>query len=404
MSHSFSKFSGGLFLILFFFSLTGFKDPGSIHKNAIVIDTHTDTPMLLVEQGINLREKHVAPASRVDYPRLKEGGVDAIFFGLFTSQKPRMPENTQEAYNTASQMLDSIAVSVGKNRDLVSLAYASDDAKRISGEGKTAIYLGMENGFPIGTDISRVKMFYDRGVRYITLCHSSNNDICDSSTDPKGSEYNGLSDFGKEVVAEMNRLGMLVDVSHISDSAFYDVLRLCKAPVFASHSSVRSICNHPRNMSDDMIRKLAEKGGVIQICILDDYIREADTTSMNYIKKEELRIKYHDWDFANDSERKLAWATWDEIDSLYPVQQPCIAQAVNHIDYVVKLVGIDHVGIGSDFDGGGGLSDCDDVACFPKITEELVKRGYSEEDIDKIWGGNFLRVFKEVEDCTRRVK
>jgi membrane dipeptidase len=154
-------------------------------------------------------------------------------------------------------------------------------------------------------------------------------------------------------------------------------------------------------MSDDMIRKLAEKGGVIQICILGDYIREADTTSMNFIKKEELRLKYNNWQYASDDERKAAWAKWDSIDIRYPEILPTIADAVNHIDYVVKLVGIDHVGIGSDFDGGGGLADCVDVADFPKITEELVKRGYSQKEIKKIWGGNFLRVFKKVEELAK---
>jgi membrane dipeptidase len=383
---------------------SGFKNYTSIHKKAIVIDTHTDTPMEMVNSGIDLRQRHQAPKSRVDYPRLQDGGVDAVFFALFTPQRERNTENYKKTYNLAHQMLDSVNASIGKNQDMVQLAVHSGDAKKISKKNKTAIYIGMENGFPIAKELSRVKEFYDLGVRYITLCHTANNDICDSSTDPKGPEHNGLSDFGKNVVTEMNRLGMLIDVSHISDSAFYDVIALSKAPVFASHSSVRSICNHPRNMSDDMIRKLAEKGGVIQICILGDYIRQTDTTSMNFIKKEELRKKYNNWQYANDDERKKAWAEWDSIDEQYPEILPPIAEAVNHIDYVVKLVGIDHVGIGSDFDGGGGLSDCVDVADFSKITDELVKRGYSQKDIDKIWGGNFLRVFKEVEELAQNHK
>jgi membrane dipeptidase len=391
-----------LLSILTVFAFSGFKNSTSFHKKAIVIDTHTDTPMEMVNSGIDLRNRHQAPKSRVDYPRLHDGGVDAVFFALFTAQRERNPENYVKTYNLAHQMLDSTISSIDKNQDMVQLALNSGDAKKISKKDKTAIYIGMENGFPIAKEISRVKEFYDLGVRYITLCHTANNDICDSSTDPKGPEYNGLSEFGKEVVAEMNRLGMLIDISHISDSAFYDVVALSKAPVFASHSSVRSICNHPRNMSDDMIKKLAENGGVIQICILGDYIREADTTSMNFIKKEELRKKYNNWLYANDDERKKAWGEWDSIDEQYPEILPPIAEAVNHIDYVVKLVGIDHVGIGSDFDGGGGLSDCVDVADFPKITDELVKRGYSQKDIEKIWGGNFLRVFKEVEEKAKK--
>jgi membrane dipeptidase len=390
-----------LLTLLVLLILSGFKNYSSIHKKAIVIDTHTDTPMEMVNSGIDLRQRHQAPKSRIDYPRLHDGGVDAVFFAIFTAQREKNAENYGKTYRLAHQMLDSTISSIDKNKDMVQLALNSGDAKKISKKNKTAIYIGMENGFPIAKDISRVKEFYDLGVRYITLCHTANNDICDSSTDPKGPEHNGLSEFGKEVVAEMNRLGMLIDVSHISDSAFYDVIALSKAPVFASHSSVRSICNHPRNMSDDMIKKLAENDGVIQICILGDYIREADSTSMNFIKKEGLRKRYNNWQYTNDDERKKAWAEWDSIDEQYPEILPSIAEAVNHIDYVVKLVGIDHVGIGSDFDGGGGLSDCVDVADFPKITDELVKRGYSQKDIDKIWGGNFLRVFKKVEELAQ---
>jgi membrane dipeptidase len=190
---------------------------------------------------------------------------------------------------------------------------------------------------------------------------------------------------------------MIIDVSHISDKSFYDVIKLSDAPVIASHSSVRAICDHPRNMTDDMIKKLAAKGGVIQICLLGNYIREADTTSMNYIKKQELKKKYNGYQFSSDAERDSAWAEYSRINKQYPPKLPTIADAVDHIDHVVNLVGIDYVGIGSDFDGGGGLADCKDVSDYPKITEELLCRGYTEEEIAKIWGGNFLRVFKEIE-------
>jgi len=386
-----------LILSSIFFFLTGCNNNDTAHRKALVIDTHTDTPMQMANHFFDLGVKHEADNSKVDFPRLREGEVDGIFFGLFTSQKDRTTENYEEAYRLENRMIDSTLVALKRYPQYARLATNSDDVLRISKEGKTAIYFGMENGFPIAKDISRVKEFYDKGVRYITLCHSKNNDISDSSTDPDSAEHNGLSKFGKDIVREMNRLGMIIDVSHISDKAFYDVMELSKAPVIASHSSVRSLCNHPRNMSDDMIKRLAENGGVIQICILGDYIRPADSASMNFIKKEELRIKYHNWKYANDDERKAAWAAWDSIDHKYPEVLPTVSDAVNHIDFVVKLVGIDHVGIGSDFDGGGGLTDCKDVAAFPKISEELVKRGYSQEEIDKIWGGNFLRVFREVE-------
>jgi membrane dipeptidase len=368
-----------------------------IHHSAYVIDTHTDAPMKLVESDFNMAERHEAPDSRIDFPRLREGDVDAVFFGLFTGQRERIPENYDKAYRLANQMIDSTYAAIDRNPQMVAIATSPEDIIRISKQNKTAICLGMENGFPLAKDITRIGEFYNKGVRYITLCHTSNNDICDSSTDPVGSESNGLSNLGKEVVAEMNRLGMIVDVSHISDKAFYDVLALSKAPVIASHSSARALCDHPRNMSDDLLRALAKNGGVIQICILGEYIVAADTSTINYHKHKELKAKYNNWKFANDEERQRAWKAYDSIDNNFPPVLATIAQAVDHIDHVVKVAGIDHVGIGSDFDGGGGLADCADVADYPKITAELLKRGYSKKDIDKIWGGNFLRVFRAVE-------
>lgn len=372
-----------------------------VHHQATVIDTHTDTPMELINGKFDVSKRHEAPASRVDFPRLREGDVDAVFFALFTGQRERTPEYYEQAYHLANLMLDSTLAAVQRNSHTVAIATSSKDIARISKQNKTAICLGMENGFPLATDLSRVAEFYRKGVRYITLCHTSKNDICDSSSDPKGSADNGLSSFGREVVAEMNRLGIIVDVSHISDKSFFDVLKVSKAPVMASHSSVRSLCDHPRNLSDEMIKALARNGGVIQICILGGYITPEDTTSENYRKLEELRLKYNNWQYKNDMERKAAWRAWDSIDTNYPPVLPFIAQAVDHIDHVVKLVGIDHVGIGSDFDGGGGLADCADVSDFPKITAELLERGYSESDIANIWGGNFLRVLKNVEKIAK---
>lgn len=370
----------------------------AIHQKAITVDTHCDTPMKFINKGFDIGIEHEAPKSRVDLPRMEKGGLDAIFFAVYTGQRPRTDENYENAYKRANQMIDSTYKALEKYPNRAELATKTDDVVRLAKNGKRAIYLGMENGFPLNKDIDRVEEFYNKGIRYITLSHSSNNDICDSSTDKNGPEHYGLSEFGVEVVKEMNRLGMIIDVSHISDKAFYDVIEQSKAPVIASHSSVRAICNHPRNMSDDMIKTLAKNDGVIQICILGAYIEEEDTTSLHYIKQEELRIKYNNFNYKNEEERKQAWQEWDEINEKYPAILPGIAKAVDHIDHIVNLAGIDHVGIGSDFDGGGGLADCRDVSDFPKITEELIHRGYSEEDIYKIWGGNFLRVFKAVEN------
>ncbi len=386
------------FLLPKSFSLS---DAKRIHNSLTTIDTHCDTPMKFVNNGFDISVSHKAPESRVDIPRMEEGGLDAIFFAIFTSQKPRTSDTYQQTYELANQMIDSTIVSLDRNKKSAGLALSTNDLQKLEAENKRAIFLGMENGFPIANDINRIKEFYDKGVRYLTLCHTSNNDICDSSTDPKGAEHHGVSEFGKEVIKEMNKLGMIIDVSHISDTAFYDVIKYSKAPVVASHSSVRSVCDHARNMSDDMIKLLAKNDGVIQICILGDYIKSPDTTSTHYIKIQELKKKYNNFQYKNDDERKQCWAEWDEINIKYPQVLPTISDAVDHIDYVVNLVGVDHVGIGSDFDGGGGLADCTNVADFPLITLELLKRGYSEKDIAKIWGGNFLRVFKKVEQVAK---
>ena len=374
------------------------KEVKAIHERALIVDTHCDTPMLMVRGGFDVGIKNSAPKSRVDFPRMKEGGVDAMFFAAFTGQTKRTPENYKKVYNLANQMIDSIYAACEKYSDVAEVATKANDAARLEKEGKRAIYIGMENGYPVGTDIKRVEEFYDRGVRYITLCHSSNNDICDSSTDKKGPEHNGVSKFGKKVVKRMNKLGILVDVSHISDKSFFDVMKLTKAPVIASHSSVRSIAHHPRNMTDEMIKALAKNGGVIQICLLDDYIKDPDTTTVRYRKEKELRkIFQTKFQSMSDTEKDEIRNQWRTLGEKYPKQLPTVADCVDHIDYVKNLVGIDYVGIGSDFDGGGALADCQDVSQYPNITREMLKRGYTEEEIDKVWGGNFFRVFSEVE-------
>lgn len=369
-----------------------------IHNKALTVDTHVDTPMAIVEQGLDMGKRNKAPDSRVDFIRMEEGGLDAVFFAAYTAQRERTPENTMEAYRLAHQMIDSTWSACARYPELAGIALNSEDAPRLNESRRKAIYIGLENGFPLGTDINRLKEFYDRGVRYITLSHSKNNDICDSSSDTKGAEHNGLSHFGINVVKEMNRLGIIIDVSHISDKAFFDVIKTSVAPVIASHSSVRAIASHHRNMSDEMIKALAANGGVIQICLLDDYVKDPDPTTERYKKMEELRKIYNErYEDMNDDEQQAFRTLWNETKEKYPKKLPEVKDLVDHIDYVKNLVGIDHTGIGSDFDGGGGLAGCTDVSQFPGITREMLKRGYTEEEINKVWGGNFFRVFRQVE-------
>lgn len=399
-----------LHLVLILFMLPQFvfaegwdKHILEIHNRALTVDTHCDTPMAMLDEGFDVGARNSPPQSRVDFPRMKEGGLDAMFFAAFTGQRERSAENTEIAYNTANKMIDAVYAACNKYPEMAEIATNAPDASRIEKAGKRAIYIGMENGFPIGTDINRVKEFYGRGVRYITLCHSSNNEICDSSTDRKGPEFNGLSTFGETVVKEMNRLGMMIDVSHISDESFFDVIALSQAPVIASHSSVRAIAHHKRNMTDEMIKALAQNGGVIQICLLDSYIKDPDTTTTRYKKEKALR-KIFDAQFETmtDDEQTALRKEWRGLDETYPKKLPTVADCVDHIDHVKNLVGIDHVGIGSDFDGGGGLDGCADVSEFPNITAEMLKRGYTEEEIAKVWGGNFFRVFSAVEKAASK--
>jgi len=366
-----------------------------LHNAMLSVDTHCDTPMRLYRGGLDLGVRN--ERGSVDFPRMKEGGLDAEFFAIFLGQGPRTPEAFEFAHRQTLATFDSIRSNVNRNSEMAGIALTPDDAYRLKSEGKLSVFIGIENGYPVGTDISKIKQYYDLGARYITLCHSFNNDICDSSTDKSGPEHNGLSTLGEEVVKEMNRVGMMVDVSHISDESFYDVLRVSKAPVIASHSSCRALCESPRNLNDEMLQALKKNGGVIQICILSDYLKQPEPNPEYEAKSRELREKWkalgRDLTDAQQEQR------WNEISALKRqyVKLATVADAVNHIQHVVDIIGIDYVGIGSDFDGGGGIEGCTDVSMMKNITIELLRRGYSRDDITKIWGGNFMRVMREAQ-------
>ena len=369
-----------------------------IHEEIFTVDSHTDTPLWFVRGDFDLAERHDARehGSKIDFPRMKEGEMDAVFFAVFLGQGERNEKGNARAKERADEIFDSIYSAMERNAQFAKLAFSPEDAMRIGEKGKRAIFIGIENGYPIGNDLSLVEYFHYRGARYITLCHSKNNDICDSSTDT--TEYNGLSEFGNEVVEEMNRVGMMIDVSHISDSSFYDVIALSQVPVIASHSSARAICNHPRNLTDDMLKMIAENGGVAQVCILSDYVKEMPPNPLKDSARNVLRVKFRDFIDLSDEEMKQARKEWREINNKYPSNLATVKDAVDHIDHIVQVAGIDHVGIGTDFDGGGGLADCYDVSEMPNITVELLRRGYTKEEIQKIWGGNLMRVMHEVQE------
>jgi membrane dipeptidase len=372
----------------------------ALHARMLTVDTHCDTAFSLLRTDWKIGDRH-DPSQRgsgkIDLPRMREGGLDAEFFAAFVGQGPRNAEGYAKAKESALRAVAAVHKMTQDYASMIGLAVDPAGARRLKREGKLTAFIGMENGYPIGLDLSNVKLFYDNDVRYITLCHSSDNDICDSSTDRRDPEDKGLSDFGRQVVAECNRLGMIVDISHASDKSFYDVLAATKAPIIASHSSCRAVCDNPRNLTDEELRALARNGGVVQICFLGAYVKTPPVIPEREKAIKELEAKYGPVrGIRDDSLRAKAMAEMAAINEKHPLARPNVKDLVDHIDHVRKVVGIDYVGIGTDFDGGGGIVGCDDVSGMIHVTEELIRRGYTDREIEKIWGGNFFRVFERV--------
>ena len=352
-----------------------------------VLDSHCDTPSQILRlRDLSLDNDH----AHVDFPKLKRGGVDGAFFALY------VPGNleTEEAFEYSQRLLEGVERAVEANSSSVAFATDSSQALNNQKEGRFSVLLGLENGSPIGNSFNRLKWFYDRGVRYVTLCHSSDNQICDSCAS-KVKRWGGLSPFGKELVAEMNRLGILIDVSHISDASFYDVLKYSDRPVVATHSCCRALCPHPRNMTDDMIRSLADAGGVIQINFYPLFLDSGFAEVLSGSGLEE-KGGYVEKEFINDPSDPLKRAAWNRIqDEIQALPRPSFKLIADHIDHVVALAGIDHVGIGSDFDGIEVTPEgMEDISMMPKLFEELRSRGYSESDLEKIASGNFFRILE----------
>jgi membrane dipeptidase len=380
------------------------KKAARIHAKAFTIDSHNDTPMWFTDSAYQFGINHadMRPRNRVDIPRMEVGGLDAAFFAVFIGQGDRTPEGNQKALKQALETFEAIHRNVKLNSGKAAIALCAEDGPAIARQNKRAVYMGVENGYPIGNDLSNIEMFHKLGARYITLCHSSNNDICDSSTDTI--EHNGVSGFGKKVIAEMNRLGLMVDVSHISDKSFYDVLEHSQAPVIASHSCARALCDNPRNLNDDMLRALAAKDGVIQMCILSSYVKTPLPNPPRDSARKALRTKYREFKGLSEEEMNNARREWYEVDEHFPQKLATVQDVVDHIDHIVKVAGIQHVGIGTDFDGGGAVEGCEDVSEMGNITLELVRRGYSAKEIKMIWGGNLMRVMRKVEALSRQSK
>ena len=367
-------------------------DPMKLHNEALVADLHSDTALRMVEEGFDFSKRDTT--GHMDLPRLKEGGVDLQVFACWLDTDTPI----EKCRPTVDELLDSLDSQIGRNPDKIAVCRTASEAEDIIGSGRIAAFLAIENGVAISNDVDNLQHFYDRGVRYMTLTHTESNDWCISSADNTPA-FDGLTDFGREVVRKMNELGMIVDVSHAHPSAVAEVLKITSAPIIASHSCVYELCPHDRNLTDDQIRAIARNGGVIGINFYTGYLSK----------------EFNDLDRAFDLEHK---AEIDSFKALYPdhverrrAMRPLYAEfnrkvhsleidynlILDHIDYIVNLVGPDYVALGSDFDGVHRIPEgIDDCSMMPNITKGLVERGYSEEDINKILGENFMRVFRQV--------
>jgi len=363
-----------------------------LQSSSIVIDTHDDTTQRLLDPKFDISIHQ--DDGNIDVPRMKEGGLTGIFFSIWISSKTLGPQAVQKALD----QIDAVRETVRKDPNDLLLATSAADVREAKRQHKIAALMGVEGGHMMGNDLSVLRTFAALGIRYMTLTHMDNNEWADSSTDKPA--HNGLTDFGKDVVREMNRLGIIVDISHVSDKTFYDALETSKAPVFASHSSCRALCQAPRNMTDDMIRDLAKHGGVIQINyhvgFLSQEFRDYEKAHPEAEKeiKEEVAKRCGDNEACKIVAGDQVVRDWMAAGKLPKVDWMAI---VDHIDHAVKIAGVDHVGLGSDFDGAVMPIGMQDVTHIPQITDALLKKGYAESDIRKILGENTLRVLSETE-------
>jgi membrane dipeptidase len=362
-------------------------DAQRIHREAIVVDTHNDITSAMVDDGFDLGKRDSSGFTETDIPRMKEGGLDAEFFAVYVSADYARKGG---AARRALTMIDAVHEAARRNPDM-EMAYTAADIRRIARSGKIAALMGVEGGHAIEDSLPVLRQFHRLGIRYMTLTHSNNNNWADSSGDVK--RHAGLTDFGRQVVREMNRLGMMVDISHVSDDTFYDVLKTTRAPVIASHSSARALVNAPRNMTDDMLRAVAKNGGVVMVNFGGWFLHPDAEAEWNAKLKPEyaaLRKKYAGNPAALEREQRKLVQRLPKIP---------LSSLIDHFVHIARTAGVDHVGIGSDFDGVSGYlpQGMEDITKLPAITAELLKRGFSEADVKKVLGENILRVMEEVE-------
>ncbi len=380
----------------------------AVHDSALIIDTHVDTPLRMLEEGFDLASKQPNGVGHLDLARARAGNLGAAFFSIWVEPKEFAGQHTHRAL----RLMDAVLQQVERYPDHMVLALSSKDivAARSGKQKKLATLMGVEGGHAIQNDLGVLRDFYRLGARYMTLTWSNSTDWADSSgdiNDPKVKHHDGLTPFGEEVVREMNRLGMLVDISHVADATFFDVMKVTKAPVIASHSSARALTDHPRNMTDEMLKAVATNGGVVMVnfysAFIDDTFRKAYAAAAPERRAaiEALEAKHQDADpatrFRLSQQAEFEWAA--------KVKRPPLDALINHIDHIAKVAGVDHVGLGSDFDGITSTPEgIESVADLPRITEALMARGYTREQLHKILGGNLLRVFRETERVSRELR
>ncbi len=369
------------------------SDPAALHERLFTLDTHSDTPTTsLMRDGWEFGAAHTfaGDGTQCDLPRMVAGGIDALVWAVYSTQAARVAAGYDQATERALRVLARTRAVVDRNADRCGLALTAADGPRLKAGGRRAIYLSIENSYSLGRDLGNVRKFYDLGVRMLGLTHMLNNDLADSSTDPRGPEWGGLSPWGREVLAECNRLGIALDASHASDAALDELLRLSRAPVILSHSGCRAVCDHPRNLDDDRLRALAAQGGVIQLNALPIAVvptREDGRTAALSAMLLQLGESV-----LTPAVLARAEEAWHRIEQAYPNPRATLDDYVQHLEHAVRVAGIDHVGIGCDFDGGGGVAGLNDVSEYPNLTAALLARGFTPADLEKIWGGNTLRL------------
>jgi membrane dipeptidase len=394
------------------------KKARAIHDKVIALDTHDDINPRNFSFSLNYTQDL---DTQVNLPKMKRGGLDASFFIVYVGQGPLTPEGYTNAYNQAIEKFEAIhRLTKVLAPDQIELALTADDVRRIHAKGKKVALIGIENGYPIGTDIGRVKEFHDRGGRYLSLAHNGHSQLADSNNGEASGQWmhNGLSALGRQVVAEANKWGIMLDLSHPSKEANMQVFALTKAPVIASHSAIRALCNHSRNMDDEQLEALKKNGGVIQVVGFNSYVKTPPPVSPE--RTEALRKLNEEFGLPvgggrggggggrggggrgalaqlSDDKRAEYQKRMAALNEKFPPPpRATVKDFVDHIDYAVKKIGIDHVGISSDFDGGGGVEGWDGAHETFNVTLELVRRGYTEQQIAKIWSGNLLRVMEQV--------